>query len=300
MKFRSGLMTFLVCVPSLVQAADLPSRSAPPAPPQFAPVPIFVQNAILGVNNQFRLDFADRYLDYGEHGNVKQGEAPGLIDSERGWIPGLTASVSVMRDVVVSNAYFEGAVSWNDGQSRYAGSFSGLPQAYGDLKQSHDAEMADVDLRFGKGFALAPWAMLTPYVGVGAHDWVRDSSKSEGGYKEEYRNGYAGAGLMLQMSPFSQFVVSASGLVGSTFAPSLRATRLPGGIAPFSVDLGKSAIYKLGLSGDYALTERFHVNAGVDYTNFDYGESKTLGNGLFEPDSRTSDTRLKVGFGYAY
>jgi hypothetical protein len=110
---------------------------------------------------------------------------------------------------------------------------------------------------------------------------------------------------MLQMSPFSQFVVSASGLVGSTFAPSLRATRLPGCIAPFSVDLWESAIYKLGPSGDYALTERLHVNAGVDYRNFDhrnfdYGESKTLANGLFEPDSRTSGTRLKVGFGYAY
>ena len=43
------------------------------------------------------------------------------------------------------------------------------------------------------------------------------------------------------------------------------------------------------------------MNAGVEYVHFSYGKSNAGPTGTyFEPDSRTNNTAIKVGAGYAW
>lgn len=289
------LLVLASSLPTVAFAADLPSVYAPPP----AAVPTFVYNSIIRANNQISLDFSSLNFDYAEYGNPERGTAPGLANTERAWLPGLSLNGSIMRDFIVDNAYFSGEFNYNSGKTNYIGSFIG--EEYGSLRQKNKAEMIDFDFRVGKGFSINPSVMLTPFVAVGSHNWMR-TLPGEGGYKADYNNGYVGGGLLAQFSPFSRTVISASGLAGTTFDSSVKITNLPVGLDPFTARLGDRVIYKLGLSGDYAITDAIHVNAGVEYTDFHYGQSKILpvNGGVFEPNSRTSNTRLKIGFGYAY
>jgi hypothetical protein len=41
------------------------------------------------------------------------------------------------------------------------------------------------------------------------------------------------------------------------------------------------------------------VNAGVEWTGFEYGESPVV-NGILEPFSRTRDVKFRVGVGFAF
>jgi opacity protein-like surface antigen len=136
--------------------------------------------------------------------------------------------------------------------------------------------------------------MLTPYFGIGHHEW--DRKVNEG---EDYKNGYYGAGLLLQYSPFARAVLSLDGLIGRTFDSHIDVA----GPFGFSGDLGNSTLYRVGLSGDYGITRNLHVNAGVEWTGFDYGASANFpipGGVAWEPDSRTRNTTVRVGVGYAF
>jgi hypothetical protein len=160
------------------------------------------------------------------------------------------------------------------------------------------------NFRLGKGFGIGQNAQITPYFGIGAHFWDRNLT-GPGGYIEDYGDSYAGGGLLVQYSPFHQWVLSAYGLVGETFGSHLSISNFPDPSHSFDFTLGNSAIYMAGASADYAITRQWHANAGIDWTNFQYGRSATLptalpGIGFFEPDSRTSDVTIKAGFGYSF
>ena len=104
--------------------------------------------------------------------------------------------------------------------------------------------------------------MVTPYLGVGTHDWKRNP-----GYAEDYSNDYVGGGLLVQYSPPPRLVLSANGLVGSTFNSNIDVA------GAFSAPLGNSTFWQTGLSADYAVTRSIHVNAGVEWEGFKYGET---------------------------
>jgi hypothetical protein len=249
---------------------------------------------ILSANNQISVDFAETYVDYME----TVGDTP--FDSERGWLPGMSVSGSLMRDWVVKNLYLYGQFTWATGNTNYVGSYQG--GNYGDLTLSDGAVVDNEDFRVGKGFGLSNGVMLTPYIGAGARQWSRNLP-GPGGYHEDYSHGYAGGGLLAQFSPSPRWVISANGLVGSTFGASMRSSLIPGGfpITPQTYDLGSAAIYMAGLSIDYAMTQRVHANVGIDYSNFRYGESQVSSmDGSYEPDSRTSQVALKVGLGFTF
>lgn len=256
------------------------------------PQAAWVSSDILSANNQVGIAFATTHFDYLEtSGGAK-------LDSEGGWVPGVNVSLSVMNNWLVNNFYFRADYTHLDGKTDYVGGTWGNP-TYGSLKQKDAAVVDDIDFRFGKGFELSRSFMATPYLGVGYHDWQRNP-----GYQEEYTNGYVGAGLMLQWAPINRFVLSANGLVGTTFGSHITT----GGSFPIDVALGNSTTYRVGLSGDYALTRSIHVNAGVEYVDFAYGKSAVttfnvpgVGTiGVLEPDSTTKNTTVKVGVGYSF
>jgi hypothetical protein len=71
-------------------------------------------------------------------------------------------------------------------------------------------------------------------------------------------------------------------------------------VTGFSAALGDSVLYRAGVSVDYTLAQRIHVNAAVDYTAFNYGVSAVQSGGLFEPDSQTNYITLKFGLGWGF
>jgi hypothetical protein len=56
----------------------------------------------------------------------------------------------------------------------------------------------------------------------------------------------------------------------------------------------------VGGSADYALNSLVHVNAGVDYTHYGYGQSPPQIFGILEPASRTSSLTVRLGLGIAF
>lgn len=243
-------------------------------------------NWIIESNNQISVQYQAIHFDYAE---TQSGV---LLDTEKGWVPGVGVSVTVMQNWFVDNLYLNGRFSWYRGNTDYVGSLIG--GVFGSVKQQDGAVVRDFDFRVGKGFAVHRDFMVTPFFGIGSHDWDRKVNNGE-----DYTNGYYGAGLLLQWSPFSRLVVSGDGLIGKTFDANVFVHAIPGFVPDTSLDLGDSRLYKLGLSADYAFTRSIHGNVGVEWTNFRYGQSPVV-NGILEPDSKTDNVTFKVGLGYAW
>jgi hypothetical protein len=247
--------------------------------------PCCAPDAIIRSNNQISADFAATNFDYSE----------AIGDKEKGWVPGLSITGSWMGTFYGVHPYLWGRFTWLSGSTDYSATSGPV------LKNTDGADVKDEDFRIGLGFNLAKNVMLTPYVGLGWNDWNRNLSGPHG-YHEEYTNGYVGGGLLLQVSPINRLVLSANGLVGSTFDASMNASDTPGGfpLPPFSpFNLGSSTLYMVGGSADYAITNMVHANVGVDYTNFQYGQSQVQ-FGAYEPNSRTFNVTVRVGLGIAF
>lgn len=291
MKRHAVLFTVAACLAtSTAEAADIGSRIGGL---DFSPADLR-GSVIVAANNQVTLSFVESSTFYMERG--PSGER---FDSERGWLPGLVISGTLMENWGVDNLYLHGSLKWVNALTTYTGSYIG--GAYGDLVQKDRASVVNVDVRIGKGFDVFDDVMLTPYAGLGWRDWARTLS-GPGGYREDYRHAYAGAGALLQWSPAKQWVIGVNGLVGRTFAAEMATTPIPGGF-PMPADefrLGSSTLYMAGASLDYAVTNNVHLAAGVDYLGFRYGRSQPNVYGLYEPDSRTDDVSVKIGVGYSF
>ena len=247
-----------------------------------------IPSTITQSNNQISAQFVATGFNYKE-------TIDGLpFDTEKGWVPGGGVSFSLMRNWFVDNLYFNARFAWEKGKTDYVGAYQGYP--FGSLVSTSGATVYDYDLRFGKGFAPQPDFMATPYFGVGYHEWDRMVNAGE-----NYSHSYAGGGLLVQWSLMSRFVLSVDGFVGGTITPQIKVATIPGEIVGSTLALGSSALYKVGLSGDYAITRCLHVNAGVEWIDFSYDKSALdPTRNYFEPHSDTSNVTVKAGVGYAF
>ncbi len=250
-------------------------------------------NPILIANTQVGLSIVGQRVDY-----VETTATDPRFSSEAGWLPGLQLGVSAMGSAgPVNNIYFMGAFTWLHGQTDYGA--SGGPVRSG----RSGADIRTLDLRFGKGFDIATDWMVTPYLGMGYRGWNRSLSNRFGpsGYDELYEHTYVGGGMLLQWAATERLVLSASGLLGTTSAPTMKVSYNGGfPVNPWTYNLGSSSIYMAGLSADYAITDKWHMNAGIDYLSFRYGASAVSPDGMYEPDSRTPNWTVKAGFGYSF
>jgi opacity protein-like surface antigen len=268
----------LILTSTLGWADGYASRYVGPAP----------TNWILNSNNQFTWDVVGSHLDYLE-------TLGGPLDTEKGTLRGASTSGSFMGSVLgIRNVYVFG-------QFTYLGDHTLHGEANPVFNNTRtDAQIRDEDFRLGVGLSLSRDVMLTPYLGFGEHYWLRNFD-GVGGYREEYSNGYAGAGLLLQYSPIPRLVLSANGLIGGTIDSRLKATQNGGFPIPNQTfDLGGANIWKAGAGIDYAFTNRIHGNVGVDYTEFTYGQSPVGIGGFLEPHSRTEDWVVRIGAGYSF
>jgi len=291
-KLLIGSIATLALMAGAANAADMPLKAPPPAVPQC------VVNDIVRANNQVSLDFTETSLWYGPE--IVGPEPPisppppvGVpLDSESGNLPGLQVTGSAMASIgPICNLYISGSFSWSHGNTSYV--------AFDFPSLINHATVEDWDFRLGKGFNVGPNGMITPYFGAGTNWWNRVLT-GPSGYDEIYKHAYAGAGLLLQYSPGPGWVLSADGLVGSTFSASQVSSLTPGGATGIRVctfPLGNAVTYMAEGSVDYAITEHVHANVGVEYTYFQYRQSPPV-NDFIEPNSKTSYLTGAVGLGY--
>jgi hypothetical protein len=275
---------------------------------------------IISANSQIGAQFVTTDVDYTE--TSQEGVK---ADTEKGFVPGVGVSLSVMKNVLFGNDYVAFQFSELNGNTDYTGGLntprvlSSTPSNYGSIHQKDGAQLIDFSGRIGKGFELNNSIMLTPYFEIGHHNWNRQINTSlpvvtqidrfSLTSKEEYNNYYFGFGAMGQITPINKLVITANAMIGSIFSPTMSSTGTPlafGSIGPSTVsnnyNLGTSIIYKFGLSLDYAFYQNFHVNAGADYSGFDYGKSSMTSTfpNSYEPFSQTNYTTMKAGFGYSF
>jgi outer membrane protein W len=292
----------------MARGADMATKA-----PVFKAAPAGCAYDILRANNQISVDFAATDVNYAEFNQPPAGGGPlpaalpqgATINSEKGWVPGVAVTGSYMSDCyssMIPNLYLFARGTYLSGHTSYYNNTNGVAA-------SDPARIWDGDFRVGKGFQVSPNVMLTPYIGAGVDDWRRTiSAVPTGAFIEDYSHGYVGAGVMLQVAVAKGFVVSAYGLGGGTFSSQMNFNGTTAVNAALfgpnhTYSLGNSGTAKAGASVDYAFTDSWHVNAGVDYTYFKYGASRQEllpAFGTFEPPSRTSNVTVTAGVGYSF
>lgn len=242
-------------------------------------------------NNLVSLYALSTHVDYTEYSVGLFGTPTGTLDTETGNVPGYGASASIMKDLWLGNDYLAFAYEHANGYTQYVGSYIG-GGTYGSVVDTSAATLDDYHIRLGKGFAIKSMAMLVPYIEIGHQKWYRGVNAGE-----TYSHHYFGGGMLAQYSPTKNLVVSANLLAGHTLGSYIDVT------GAFAGSLGNSPLYKAGAAMDYAFTPQWHGKLGIDYTRFEYGMSALYpynSGYVWEPDSKTRNTTVSLGVGYAF
>lgn len=198
----------------------------------------------------------------------------------------------------VPQVYAEARYAFSRGKTAYDGFLQNMQTgAVIPWMSSTNVETADWEVRLGKGFGGSnDGGMVTPFIGVGGHRWVRDSSQTDApyGYLEVYKHEFGEVGLLFQGALAHRLVGSLELDLGETFNAEIGAPALG-----FSAKLGSDRILSAALRLDYAFARNWHAGLEVRDTNFRYKASQVINN-MFEPDSSTiQDTAmLTIGYGF--
>ena len=142
---------------------------------------------------------------------------------------------------------------------------------------------------------------VIPYVGAGYRYWYRQNNN--GRVQEKYKHYKAIVGLKLNWLLIDDFVLSPYIEGGKIFnarmkycgndpdSPSLHGT---------DFTLGNKPIYTGGLELNYRVFDEFFLNGFASYTQFKYGRSPSYTDGVFEPDSKTSELKFGLGVRYSW
>jgi len=254
------------------------------------------EQTIIDSNNQFSAKFVLKKLAYEENGNGILGSSVGLLDTEKGYVPGWGLGLTFMGNVLLDKDYVDLEFSHSTGHTDYVGALIG-GGGFGSVTDTSSARILDLSGRVGEGFSVGQNFMLTPFLELGYHKWARGVNAGE-----TYTHNYWGGGLLAQASLGDKFVLSFNGMIGRTFSSRIEVF----GNSGFSGALGNSINYRFGGAVDYAVTKIVHFNFGVDYTRFKYGISKLFpvpgfpGFVQWEPDSKSRYTVFNAGVGIAF
>ncbi len=228
-------------------------------------------------------------------GTLRYGESDGTtLDTESGLMPGLGFGTGILldenRNPIFRNLFlrFEGQAVF--GHSDYNG---GLQNIYTGQVTPYKTKTNNTIFRlsgkFGRTFPLFSQFALTPFGDISWRHWERKLT-GIGGYTEDYEHGEFLVGGMAQWSPVPKWVFSASGEVGTTFAPSMST----GGV---TYDLGERMAWRGEGKIGYAFMQHLEATASVKFGGFSYGKSPVIG-GVYEPDSATHEMASFLGLAY--
>ncbi len=241
---------------------------------------------IRAADNALSIGVGTHYMDYREDNG-----RGGTLDSERGWMPEIRVGDSILASGaargIFHNLYLHADASLTFGQTHYEGALlDGTPYA----ATTNDLAWRAAG-RIGRGYEIAPDAMLIPYAEVGYRHWRRSLT-----YTETYTNWSVLGGLIGQYSPAPKWVGSLSAAVGTTFGADMYAT------APFNetFSLGDALTWRVGGEVGYAVTPELEERISVETTRLGFGASAADANGYYEPNSTTTDTTLMLGTAFHF
>lgn len=198
----------------------------------------------------------------------------------------------------VRAVYLEGSFAFARGATSYNGGlFNASTGAYlGPWQSRTNVETADAMLRVGKGFVFGPDSpLLTPYLALGRHRWVRNGAASDPyGYLEIYKHNMVQTGVLAQGALGPSLVATIDLNVGWLFGAGIN-------VPAYGLDTalhGERAL-GAGLRFDYAITRSLHAALSFDDLDFKYGKSGVM-NQLLEPDSSTIRAVSMLSLGWAF
>lgn len=258
------------------------------------PVSALAANATLKqADNQVGVAFSYLHQSYGE---FNDGLSPSLkadyLDTERGNLSGVALNYTAMGDAL----YGELNLGANTGDTGYTGYVQNLSTgALTPATTTTRNTITEFNGKLGWPVDLTQSALLIPNVELGARYWRRTVGVGTSlASTEDYRHYYAGIGLIGQYAPIDGLVLKLSGLLGRTFG-----AHISGG-STINEELGAKPLYRAGLGADYRLPGGWHLNGGVDYLRFAYGQSNLAPTGFIEPRSTTENVSYKIGVAYAF
>jgi hypothetical protein len=242
-------------------------------------------DAIRSVDNEIWAAAGASFLNYKE-----SVPSPDLPDSEHGFMPSGALGISALlngSNPVTNNLYLALEGSGAFGTTHYNGAYFYDPTT--PLQGTTKDTIWTVDGKIGKGIPITSNAMLIPYGELGYRYWIRNGGA---GSYEDYRNYDIMAGLMLQLSPVSNIVLTGYGSAGTTLGAQATSS-------PDVYPLGSAGVYKVGGKISF-LAAPFELFTRLDYDHFQYIQSPIQADNTYEPTSRTNDTTMLVGIGYQF
>jgi hypothetical protein len=278
---------------------------------QAAGVPYAIQHA----ESSFFLGYDQLTQNYAETANGT------TADAETGSIPALTIGISGISSNPQGGLYWRASYTHANGSTHYNGATLG-----GTPVQTTTANtISEWHGRLGEAFGFSRVALI-PYLGVGAHKWVRNVGNGSGaGGVETYTDGHIGIGLLGDIALTRHWVLGAHILEGTTVGAQIHATVLQGFNVNTSTNtatpvygtstgaLGDRPYWDVGLKAVYLINSTWRIYLRARQTHFAYGASAPLNNPyavdqngnvtplpqfqLHEPDSRTTQTLYTIGVG---
>lgn len=252
---------------------------------------------------------ADRAVDFQlGYGSFNYAESIDntTFDTEKGWLPSGEVGVTWLYPddkSFFNNLYLHadvvaqfGGVHYNGGvQVSSGGGVTDYP-----FTTSTEEQIYHVTGKIGKLYAVGDDLAVTPYLDIGFRGWqrgIRGGIFDMGGTPthvnsetESYSHFEGGAGFLIQYSPFSSLVLSASGQAGSTFAASVRGTDQ-------IYNLGSRPVWQAAGSLGYTISPSFELIGSARFDGFGYNKSAPI-SGSLEPDSYTHQLTIMGGLAY--
>lgn len=244
-------------------------------------------------NNQVILNLQNTHQNYREYDDNKD-----FLDGEMGFMPGIGIEVRHLDNGV----YLRGAADYNKGDTDYTGQLQDGTKATATTGN----KVINLNVQGGYLVNLGDNLLVGPYAELGYQKWDRTLDKDGQYYtfEENYHHYYGGLGVKADYAAFKGMTLSSHAGYGRTFGAKMSLDDEM--IGKYNMALGGKVRYNAGVEADYAMTENFHVRAGVDYTRFKYGKSDLMldqnGSGAtaFEPASTTEQVKYTLGLGMSF
>ena len=243
---------------------------------------------ILNSDNAIDIDFGASQLSYGEQADAQ------TLDTEKGWMPafGLGAGyvTSNTHNPWTDNIFFRLDGRGSIGDTHYNGALCSIFGCTPAQSTTH-SQVYTVQGKVGRAIPLDDFVMVTPFVDLGYRFWRR-SLTGIGGYNENYSDGNAMGGFMVQVSPLPKWVLSLSGEGGTDISPSMQT----GGQ---TYKLQQTAMYEASGKIGYEFSPRLEATGTAEYSGFGFGMSNNVA-GSYEPTSYTHQLVMLVGLAYHF
>ena len=215
-------------------------------------------------------------------------------DSETGHASGIKLFISAMRNIgPVSNVY--GYVNYYRSAGASSYSYPGTSGATSGLV------LSGYSLRAGKGFNITDNVIVTPYLNYGYREWSRVIGEGiPGSYQELYQYSDYGIGVIGEYTPINKLVLKGRVQVDTMIGNKLNVYSLPGGFdGDIPLTLGKKPVYTFSVGADYSVGYHVSVFGNLSLLKTSFGQSSP-NDGIYEPNSDTTDLGLNIGVGYNF